>query len=38
MEVEQPAHPSTSAVGPDAGICKLVTLSDGTVFEPVNSF
>ncbi len=38
MEVEQPAHPSTSAVGLDAGISKLVTLSDGTVFEPVNSF
>ncbi len=38
MVVEQPAHPSTSAVGLDAGICKLVTLSDGTVFEPVNSF
>ncbi|HDY9258145.1 TPA: transposase, partial [Klebsiella pneumoniae] len=38
MVVEQPTHPSTSAVGLDAGICKLVTLSDGTVFEPVNSF
>ena len=38
LVVEQPAHPSTSAVGLDAGISKLATLSDGTVFEPVNSF
>ncbi|EPL8628246.1 TPA: RNA-guided endonuclease InsQ/TnpB family protein, partial [Klebsiella pneumoniae] len=38
MEVDQPAHPSTSAVGLDAGVSKLATLSDGTVFEPVNSF
>ncbi|MCJ7931295.1 transposase, partial [Aeromonas sp. LsrichE-8G] len=27
-----------SMVGLDAGIAKLATLSDGTVFEPVNSF
>ncbi|MGT4449185.1 RNA-guided endonuclease InsQ/TnpB family protein [Klebsiella pneumoniae] len=38
MVVEQPAHPSTSAVGLDTGVSKLATLSDGTVFEPVNSF
>lgn len=38
IEVEQPAHPSTSAIGLDAGISKLATLSDGTIFEPVNSF
>ena len=25
-------------VGPDAGVAKLATLSDGTVFKPVNSF
>ncbi|EAA0704443.1 hypothetical protein DLU39_19920 [Shigella boydii] len=25
-------------VGLDAGVAKLATLSDGTVFEPVNSF
>ncbi|WP_017348779.1 RNA-guided endonuclease InsQ/TnpB family protein, partial [Pantoea sp. A4] len=37
-EVEKPVHPSTSAIGLDAGISKLATLSDGTVFEPVNSF
>lgn len=37
-EVAQPVHPSTSAIGLDAGISKLATLSDGTIFEPVNSF
>lgn len=34
----EPVHPSVSAVGVDAGITKLATLSDGTVFTPVNSF
>ena len=38
MEVPDPAHPSTSMIGLDAGVAKLATLSDGTVFEPVNSF
>ena len=37
-EVEQPVHPSTSIIGIDVGIANLATLSDGTVFEPVNSF
>lgn len=37
-EVSVPLHPSTSMVGLDAGVAKLATLSDGTVFEPVNSF
>jgi len=37
-EVEQPVHPSTSIIGIDVGIAKLATLSDGTVYEPVNSF
>lgn len=37
-EVPEPAHISTSMVGLDAGVAKLATLSDGTVFEPVNSF
>lgn len=32
------AHPSTTAVGVDVGIARLATLSDGTVFESVNSF
>ncbi|WP_426575378.1 RNA-guided endonuclease InsQ/TnpB family protein (plasmid) [Xenorhabdus stockiae] len=37
-DVADPLHPSTSMVGLDAGIAKLATLSDGTVFKPVNSF
>ncbi|HDW7569197.1 TPA: transposase, partial [Escherichia coli] len=37
-EVSTPVHPSTSMIGLDAGVAKLATLSDGTVFEPVNSF
>lgn len=37
-EVTEPTHSSTSMVGLDAGVAKLATLSDGTIFEPVNSF
>ncbi|MBX3320530.1 MAG: transposase [Nitrospira sp.] len=37
-EVEAPVHPSGSMVGVDVGIARFATLSDGTVFEPVNSF
>ena len=37
-EVSTPVHPSASMVGLDAGVAKLATLSDGTVFRPVNSF
>ncbi|ABB62657.1 RNA-guided endonuclease InsQ/TnpB family protein [Shigella dysenteriae] len=37
-EVSTPVHPPASMVGLDAGVAKLATLSDGTVFEPVNSF
>lgn len=37
-EVSTPVHPSVSMIGLDAGVAKLATLSDGTVFEPVNSF
>jgi putative transposase len=37
-EIDQPVHSSTSIIGIDVGIAKLATLSDGTVFEPVNSF
>lgn len=37
-EVSEPVHPSTSMIGLDAGIAKLATLSDGTIFKPVNSF
>ena len=38
MEVETARAPVNVCCRLDAGICKLVTLSDGTVFEPVNSF
>ncbi|UYB60127.1 transposase (plasmid) [Klebsiella michiganensis] len=37
-EADSPEHTSTSMVGLDAGISKLATLSDGTVFAPVSSF
>lgn len=37
-EVAETAHNSILMVGLDAGIEKLATLSDGTIFEPVKSF
>jgi len=37
-EVAQPVHQSVSIIGIDVGITRFATLSDGTVFEPVNSF
>lgn len=37
-EVAATAHPTNSAVGVDVGIARFATLSDGTVFESVNSF
>lgn len=37
-EVADPVHNAESMVGLDAGITKLATLSDGTVYQPVNSF
>lgn len=37
-EVPEPAHNAASMVGLDAGVTKLATLSDGTVYQPVNSF
>ena len=37
-EVAAPAHHAKSMVGLDAGVTKLATLSDGTVYHPVNSF
>jgi putative transposase len=37
-EVPQPVHPVTSIIGVDLGIAGFATLSDGTVFKPVNSF
>ncbi len=37
-EVDDQVHPSSSMVGMDAGVAKLATLSDGTIYYPVNSF
>ena len=37
-EVADPVHNAESIVGLDAGVTKLATLSDGTVYQPVNSF
>lgn len=37
-EVADPVHNAESMVGLDAGITKLATLSDGTIYQPVNSF
>ena len=37
-EVSEPSHNAVSMVGLDAGVTKLATLSDGTVYQPVNSF
>lgn len=37
-EVAEPVHPSASIVGVDVGIARFATLSDGTIFEPINSF
>ncbi|NHB93418.1 RNA-guided endonuclease InsQ/TnpB family protein [Photorhabdus cinerea] len=38
IDVPAPQHQSTSIVGLDAGVAKLATLSDGTIFEPVTRF
>lgn len=37
-EVADPVHNAESMIGLDAGITKLATLSDGTVYQPVISF
>ena len=37
-EVEPPVPCSTSAVGIDMGVARFATLSDGTVYEPLDSF
>lgn len=37
-EVIEKLHPSMTSVGIDVGIAKFATLSDGTVFEAINSF
>ena len=36
--LEKPVHPSKTAVGVDLGIKKLVTTSEGELFNPKNSF
>lgn len=37
-DVLTPVHRSVSAVGVDVGVARFATLSDGTVYEAVNSF
>jgi len=37
-EVADPVHNAESMVGLDAGVTKFATLSDGTIYPPVNSF
>ena len=37
-EEVEPVHASASIVGVDVGVARFVTLSDGTFFEPINSF
>jgi putative transposase len=38
MEIAEPIHPSDSAVGIDMGVRRFATLSEGTFYEPLNSF
>lgn len=38
QEVKVSSHPSQSMVGLDVGIKRFATLSDGTVYQPLNSF
>jgi putative transposase len=37
-EVPEPIHPANASVGIDVGITHFATLSNGTVYAPVNSF
>lgn len=37
-EVEEPARSELPAVGLDLGVVRFATLSDGTVFDPLNAF
>jgi putative transposase len=37
-DVAEPKHPGTSIVGVDLGVAKFVTVSDGTVYQPINSY
>jgi putative transposase len=38
QEVEQPIHPKTSMVGIDMGVKQFATLSDGTIYSPLNTY
>lgn len=38
IETTTPIHPSTSIVGIDMGVRRFATLSDGSHFDPLNSF
>ncbi|MGI2870092.1 RNA-guided endonuclease InsQ/TnpB family protein, partial [Vibrio alginolyticus] len=38
QEIDEPKHTSSSAVGIDMGVAKLVTLSDGSYLKPLNAF
>lgn len=38
VEIPTPVHESSSIVGIDLGVKRFATLSDGTVYEPVNIF
>jgi IS605 OrfB family transposase len=38
IELSMPMHPSCGSVGLDLGVKRFVTLSDGSYFEPLNSF
>jgi putative transposase len=38
LEIEEPKHQSNTSVGVDMGVSKFATLSNGDIFEPINSF
>ena len=38
IEVDEPIHPSQSAIGIDMGIAQFAMLSDGTAYAPLNAF
>ncbi|WP_415912246.1 RNA-guided endonuclease InsQ/TnpB family protein [Neptuniibacter sp. QD37_11] len=38
IEISEPQHPSRSIVGIDLGVKRFATLSNGVVYEPLNSF
>jgi putative transposase len=38
LVVDEPVHPSTSAIGTDFGVKRLLTLSNGKHYDPVNAY